>query len=158
MATRWPIVLASVALMYATACTGESTDPDVTVMDAFTIPGERTVAVYVKIDNAGGADRIVGAELSGVDGAIGESVSLHRSVEQDGLSIMEPVSSLEIPADSSTALVPGQGHLMIEELARPIVDGDRLQLTVRFDLSPPETVTVRTVSVEDALAALETQP
>lgn len=153
----WLLVSVVVAGLVLASCGASAAEPDLRVVDAFTIPGDRSIAVYLQIDNAGGADRIVDVAVTDDDGDLARSVSLHRTVERDGLAVMEPVDGLTVAADSRTALMPGRGHVMIEGLQRPIAPGDRLTLTVHFDRSPTTEVTVRVITVDEAMAALDSE-
>lgn len=128
--------------------------PDVELLDAFTIPGEEDLALYLTLANGGGSDRIVGAELTGPDAGRAERITLHRGVERNGLTIMEPADHIDVPGGTGTALEPGGGHLMLEGLSAPVALGDSLQISIRLDRSPPLTGPVEVVTVEEALDRL----
>jgi len=129
-------------------------DPAVSVVDAYTIPGEGSLAIYLTLANEGGGDDIVGAALSGPDEGRAERITLHRTVARDGLSTMTPADRLPVAAGARTALEPGAGHLMVEGLQGAVELGDTLQLTLELDRSGPLEATVEVVTVEEALDRL----
>lgn len=154
---RAELVATAVAglLALSAACgSGPEAAPEITVLDAFTIPGEQSLAVYLTLANDGGSDRIVGAELAGGDTGRAQRITLHETVERQGLSVMQPVDHISIPAGTRTALEPGGGHLMLEGLVGAVALGDTLTLTIRFDRSEPLTATVRVITVDAALDRL----
>src|SRR5690606_28452389 len=125
-------VALAVGLGVAACAAGADEPPEVTVVDAYTIPGEGSLAIYLALANEGGGDHIVGASLTGADRGRAEEISLHRTVERAGLSIMEPTERLAVPGDTRTALEPGGGHLMVEGLADEVVLGDQLELVIEL--------------------------
>lgn len=142
------------AVLVAGCWRASAAPPAVEVLDAYTIPGEGSLAVYLTLGNAGGDDAIVGARLR--DGAAPrvERITLHRTVERDGRTTMRPAERLEVPGGSATALGPGGGHLMLEGMTSPVALGDSLELTVELDRSGPVDVTVTVVTADEALARL----
>lgn len=125
--------------------------PAIAVVDAYTVPGAGSVAIYLTLDNDGGADRIVGAELAGADGELAEHVSLHHVREHDGLTTMEPVDDLPVAAHGRTVLGPGGAHLMVEGLHRPIELGDTVAVRLHFEHHEPLTATATAVDADTAL-------
>jgi periplasmic copper chaperone A len=66
---------------------------------------------YMTIENNGDApDQLIGVEAEGFKAA------LHESIEKDGMHMMQPIDSLEIPAHGSAELAPGGYHVMITGL------------------------------------------
>jgi copper(I)-binding protein len=47
--------------------------------------------------------------------------------------IMSPVDSIEVPAGGTAKLAPGGLHIMLFDLAAPLVEGDTLELTLEFE-------------------------
>ena len=59
----------------------------------------------------------------------------------DGIMKMRPVpEGLEIPAGQTAELAPGGYHLMLMGLKRPITQGERIPLTLKFEKSNPVDV------------------
>ncbi|HEY0935238.1 MAG TPA: copper chaperone PCu(A)C [Trebonia sp.] len=96
--------------------------------------GKATVG-YLDIRNNGTADTLVSVstsvggtvELRGPDGRAGSSVVMHT------------VTSIPLPADETTQLIPNSYHLLISG-AGPMRDGKDIQLTLKFAHSNPVTV------------------
>ncbi|MGE3621315.1 MAG: copper chaperone PCu(A)C [Acidimicrobiia bacterium] len=151
------ILVASMLAAPALASCGGSTPPEprVAVVEAFTIPGEGELAVYLSLSNTGGRDEIVGAALVGPDAGRADRITLHAAVERDGLSIMQPAASIEVTADAVTGLDPGRAHLMLEGLDGPVGMGDELQLEIRFRRSAALRATVQVVTADEALERIE---
>ena len=90
--------------------------------------GERvgtTVAVYLTLDNAGGADTLERA--SSPDAA---RVLVHGT---DEVGIMRTSPSLEVPASAGVRLEPGGTHLMLEGVGRDLAPGDTVPVVLEFD-------------------------
>lgn len=139
------------ALFAATACSsGGEAGPDITIVDAFMTPGEDTLAVYLTISNDGGEDDITDAAAPGD----AQRVTLHQSVDRNGLSVMEPAEEIDVAAGSTTALDPGKAHLMLEGLTRPYEVGDELQLDVTFAKSGTIRTIVQVIEADEALDRL----
>lgn len=142
-AARW----LALGVIAAGAC-GESAPPELTVQDGFTIAGSGTVAVYLDIGNDGAQDRLVGADLPSSKGA---SVSLHRTTERGGRSVMEPVDAITLPAHDKEALRPRDAHLMVEGLTDDLATGDQIIVRVHFERSEARDVDIDVLPVDEAL-------
>lgn len=148
--------LALVAVLGVAGC-GSSSDapPEIVVLDAFTIAGEDSLAVYLTLANEGGVTQLTGAELVGPDRGRVREITLHQTVDRDGLAIMEDTDAIEVAGGTVTGLDPGRAHLMLEQLTRPVRLGDELHLRLHFASGPDREVTVETVTVDEALARIE---
>ena len=112
----------------ATSLTGRPT----TIDRAYVVipAGQGPAALYFVATNPfATADTIVSIGTE----AIGPA-TLHQSMQDKvaGTVHMMPVAALEVPARGSARLAPGGYHGMIAPLARPLVRGERVALTVRF--------------------------
>jgi copper(I)-binding protein len=88
--------------------------------------GASTVG-YLDIRNNGSAD-----ELTSVSTSVGGTVQLRAPNGQDVTPIvMRTVTSIPIPADTTTQLVPNSYHLLISG-TKPMHDGKDIQLTLTF--------------------------
>src|SRR6056297_810661 len=83
-----------------------------------TAPGVRAGGGYMTISNEGGTDDA----LIGVTADF-PRVTLHRSVEEDGITRMEHVTRLDIPAGERVELAPGGYHVMFMGLTEPLEAG-----------------------------------
>lgn len=56
--------------------------------------------------------------------------------------VMQPVERIELPAGETVSLEPGGYHIMLLQLAEPLVAGDTFDVTLTFENAPEQTVTV----------------
>jgi copper(I)-binding protein len=96
--------------------------------------GTSTVG-YLDIRNNGAAD-----ELMSVSTSVGGQVQLRApgGKSQDSV-VMHTVTSIPIPANATTQLIPNSYHLLISG-AGAMHDGKDIQLTLRFAHAGPVTV------------------
>jgi copper(I)-binding protein len=96
-----------------------------------TPPGARVAAGYLEIRNSGKTpDRVTGAAT-----AVAERVEMHVLTNHEGVMKMREVRDFEVPARQRLVLQPGGSHLMLVGLKRPLVKGERIPLTLRFERS-----------------------
>lgn len=96
-----------------------------------TPPSARVGSGYLSLTNEGEtADRLVGGESP-----IAGRVEIHTmTVNDEGVMQMRPLpDGVEIPAGESVELAPGGYHLMLMDLAEPIVEGEMIPLTLEFE-------------------------
>jgi pentapeptide MXKDX repeat protein len=67
---------------------------------------------------------------------------MHNDEMHDGAMSMREMDALELPAGTLVQLVPGGNHIMLIDLAEPLVVGETFDLTLDFDQAPDLTVTV----------------
>jgi copper(I)-binding protein len=60
-----------------------------------------------------------------------------------GMMQMREVDAIEVPAGGSVELKPGGYHIMLLELAEPLVEGESVALTLRFQGLEPVEVTAQ---------------
>lgn len=83
------------------------------------------VAAYVRIRNAGEADRLVAISCDCADG-----VEIHNTFNRE----MHTLAHLDAPAVADLEIRPGgPTHLMLMGLRRPIALGERVPMTLRFE-------------------------
>lgn len=96
-------------------------------------------AVYMTLRSAA-EDRLIGAKVSP---AVAARAELHQVVTDGrGQMTMRRVEAIELPAGVPVRLEPGASHLMLVDLARPLVAGDTLKATLRFEKAGNMTVRV----------------
>ena len=88
-----------------------------------------TGATYLRIDNNGE----VGDRLLEIETPAAEFAELHEHVHAEGLMKMQKAADLTIGAGESVTLEPGGYHIMLMNLKRPLVDGEKFPLTLRFE-------------------------
>lgn len=101
-------------------------------------------AVYMTIEGGDVADELIGV-------AVPESVAmvaeLHEATmvqNDDGETMMgmQQVMSIAVPAGGTVALEPGGYHVMLMQLAEPLVDGTEFTITLTFEQAGDITTTV----------------
>ena len=97
---------------------------------AATPPGVTSAAGYLTITNEGEEDdRLLGGEVG-----FAEDVEMHEtSVVDDVARMREKEDGILVGAGQTVVLEPGGSHLMFTGLAAPLVDGERLDATLRFE-------------------------
>jgi copper(I)-binding protein len=91
------------------------------------------VAGYLVIYNKGYApDR-----LTAITSPVAQRVSMHESKVAGGFATMTNLRSVEIPARTTVTFAPGGLHIMLEALRRPLAVGDRVPITLWFNVSGP---------------------
>lgn len=95
-----------------------------------TPPGAKTGVAYFEIA-AGqeGGDKLIGAEAAGIAGR----VEIHTHEKAGDVMRMRQIEALPVAAGSSVVLGPAGHHLMLMDLKRPLVEGDLVEITLRFE-------------------------
>ncbi len=132
MKPRMTLALLALALL-STATTTYAAEPApqvVTVSAAWaraTPPGMAVAAVYLTLSGGPRADRLVGAATPRAAMA-----QIHVVSEAAGMARMRPTEGVDVPAHKSVALAPQGTHIMLMDLPRPLVAGERFPLTLQF--------------------------
>jgi copper(I)-binding protein len=96
--------------------------------------GQATVG-YLDIRNNGTADELVSVATS-----VGGTVELRAPVAKgESPVVMHTVTSIPLPADATTQLIPNSYHLLISGEG-PMHDGKDIQLTLNFAHGGPITI------------------
>jgi copper(I)-binding protein len=98
-------------------------------------PGATMLAGYAVLRNAGDAAIAITGATSDDFG----SISLHESIQEDGMERMRPLGTLSIAPRSSVEFRPGGKHLMLMQPKRTLHPGDKV--AIRFASDPPGGVT-----------------
>ncbi len=125
-----------------------SADGSLTVEDArarILLPS-RPGAAWLTIRNAGGEDRLVGAESPAA-----ERVELHTHIHEGGVVMMRRVEALNVPAGGEAALEPGGDHLMLFGLKGRLKPGGSFPLTLLFEKAGAVTVEVRVAPLAETM-------
>ncbi len=88
-----------------------------------------TTAGYLRVDNpTPRADRLIGAACD-----CARAVELHGTSRAGGVVRMGRVVGFDVPSVTGLSLEPGgPGHLMLTGLRRPLRNGERVPITLRF--------------------------
>ena len=142
---------AALAFLIASLAACSAPGPKISVHDAWAreTGASGMAAAYLTIENKGGADT-----LTGVRSGVGEA-TLHESSMENGVMRMRPIEpgqGLVVPSNGKLVLSPGGAHVMVTGLKRPLTAGGRFSLTLLFDKSRPQRVTVAvSPAVEQAM-------
>lgn len=131
MRSRLILVLVSVVAASVVACSPGAAAP--TVSGAWVRPPmgtDQAAAGYMVIANSSGqADALLSASSPSAS-----SVEIHQtSTDMSGMTGMQPIARLDVPAGGTVKLEPGGYHLMIMGLAKPLAVGDKLELDLVFE-------------------------
>jgi copper(I)-binding protein len=95
----------------------------------------KTTVGYLDIRNNGAADSLISVSTS-----VGGTVELRGPVKPGQSPIvMHTVTSIPIPSNGTTQLIPNSYHLLITG-AGPMRDGKDIQLTLKFAHADPVTI------------------
>ena len=112
----------------------------VTVGDAWVRAKEAggTTAAYLTVTNG----RVADDELVGVSAPeITNDASLHETTSDgSGMTGMQHVDGIVIPAGQTVALEPGGYHIMLMDLLKDLKVGDRVTITLTFEQTGPVEV------------------
>ena len=122
--------------------------------DITSVDDDSLVAVFVSSDIAARAEihEVVKAMDMGDDASEMHDDEMHDDemhdhdmgddeMHGDAMSMQE-MDALELPAGTLVQLGPGGYHIMLIDLAEPLVVGETFDLTLDFDQAPDLTVTV----------------
>ncbi len=111
------VAAAASALLLAAAAPGVS----VTAPWArATAPRQKEAAVYLQITSP--------------------NAMLHKSVTHGGMSGMEDMDGVPLPAGKTVSLAPGGMHIMLMDIPHPLTAGGQVHLTLHFAKSPAVSV------------------
>ena len=126
---KWLAISAALVVVPALAHNHENGDIQVRhAWSRATPPGAKVGVGYMEIRNRGAQpDRLLSASTP-----LARSVEMHVTQREGEVTRMRQVETFEIPARERFALRPGASHLMLVDLARPLRQGERFPMTLRF--------------------------
>lgn len=88
-----------------------------------------STAGYLRVENpTPRSDRLIGAAC-----ACARAVELHATTRVGGVVRMGAIAGFDVPSVRGLSLEPGgPGHLMLTGLRRPLRNGERVPITLRF--------------------------
>ncbi len=139
---------ATAALLVAATLTACGGDDDATSADGLVVSdvwaratpaGTTTGAIYFTLESD--TDEVlVGAS---VDPSVAPSSQVHMSMtDANGATIMHDMGPFFVPAAEPLAFEPGSNHVMLIDLARPLVAGETFDLTLVFEQAGEQVTTV----------------
>lgn len=90
--------------------------------------GARTVMYFTLSNFADHKEQLVSVTTDAAQRA-----AIHRSTEQNGRMVMQPVPGVVVPAGWQIHFAPGSYHVMLEELRDGIEYGDTIEATLHFE-------------------------
>jgi copper(I)-binding protein len=100
-----------------------------------TPPGSKVAAAYLTLTNTGGEER----RLLKIVSTVTDEVTLHRtSITSEGVTRMWPLAVLALAPGETLKLEPNGVHVMFNALKAPLVAGQKVPLTIKFDGGEPE--------------------
>jgi periplasmic copper chaperone A len=100
--------------------------------------GAMTGAAYMTLlNNGASAERLVGATTP-----VADKVQFHQASEENGVSRMREVPSVDLEPGAKVSFKPGDMHMMIVGLKQPLVQGQTLSLALQFEKAGNVEVTV----------------
>jgi copper(I)-binding protein len=131
--------------LLAVGC-GGSGPSEITVRDAFLGETEQgaAAALYLTIEQDGGADRLIGVttDVSDIVGVMPATMDMTEALTDR--SVDEPIGG-----DSTLRYSPGDEHLMVIAVSRTLVAGDEIAVTLEFEDHEPVTVLAETLTLLD---------
>lgn len=91
-----------------------------------TVPGQPVAGAYMDLR----ADRA--AKLVKVASPVAKRGEIHEMKDDGGMMTMRAVDAVELPAGTTVSLAPGGLHVMLFGLAKPLVAGHKVKLTLEF--------------------------
>lgn len=98
-------------------------------------PGAMMLAGYASLRNAGAAPLAV----TGADSADFGAVSLHQSIEENGVERMRPLGRIDIAPGASVEFAPGGRHFMLMRPRRALNIGDMVKIHIATESGDGET-------------------
>ena len=89
-----------------------------------TVPGQKVGGVYMEIVSSRDA------RLVGVSSPAAGSAEVHSMTMDGGTMRMRAVEALDLPAGTPVRLAPGGYHVMLFDLKKPLVAGQKVPLTL----------------------------
>jgi len=121
-------VCATLTLAIATVVSASAADLSVTKAWFRALPSDLPAGGYFSLHNAGGEPAVLVAADSPVCGM----VMIHQSVQSSGVSRMNDVPSVTVPAGGTVDFAPGSYHLMCTNPGAAMTPGRRVPVTFVF--------------------------
>jgi periplasmic copper chaperone A len=93
-----------------------------------TVPAQKMSGGFVKIENKGGADKLISASSS-----VSKTMELHTMVMDGNVMKMREVKGIDVPANGMVELKPGGLHLMFMGLNEQLKPGSTFKVKLKFE-------------------------
>ena len=103
-----------------------------------TPPGVTVGVAYFTLKNdTGKSDRLLK-----ISSPIASKVQVHRTEILDGLARMREVAVLHVDAGQTVEFAPNGMHVMLMGLTKPLVEGQKFEVELQFEVAGPRKVSV----------------
>lgn len=117
-------------------------------------PSAENTAIFMVIRNQGDKD----VKLIRAESPAAKTVELHTVIDEGGMKKMRPVPSIAVKAKGETELQPGDYHVMLIGLNKPLQEGNEVPLTLRFDDGSSQSLKVPVRKIEISTSSPATMP
>ena len=93
-----------------------------------TVPAQKMSGGLMKIENKGGADKLVAASSS-----VSKTMELHTMSMEGNVMKMREIKAIEIPANGKVELKSGGLHLMFIDLKEQLKPGSTIKVKLKFE-------------------------
>jgi copper(I)-binding protein len=108
-----------------------------------TAPGQPSGGAYLRLENRGPDDRLLGASAD-----VSAGVELHMMKMEGDVMRMRQVDAIDVPSNKPVVLEPGGLHLMLVGLKAPLKEGSRFPMTLKFEKAGDVQVEVSVEAVK----------
>ena len=113
-----------------------------------TVAGQIGTGAFMRLKSRDGA-RVIGASS-----AVAGLIEIHEMKFEGNVMQMRPTASLDLPPGRTVELKRGGHHMMLMDLARPLVVGEKIQVQLRLETRGKKLIT-QPVEIEIRAAAPE---
>lgn len=107
------------------------------------LPASSATVAYMTLINTTDTPLIIKA----VTAAVAGEVTLHQSMNHNGMVHMMGMSELEVAAHARLSLAPEGTHIMLEGVAAPLQEGDSVVLSFHFADGRKQDFSIPVISV-----------
>lgn len=93
-----------------------------------TVPAQKMSGGFMKIENKGGADKLLAASSS-----VSKTMELHTMSMEGNVMKMREIKGIDIPANGKVELKSGGLHLMFIDLKEQLKPGSTIKVRLKFE-------------------------
>ena len=93
-----------------------------------TVPAQKMSGGFMKIENKGGADKLLAASSS-----VSKTMELHTMSMEGNVMKMREIKAIDIPANGKIELKSGGLHLMFIDLKEQLKPGSTIKVKLKFE-------------------------
>jgi len=100
-------------------------------------PGQSNSAAFMQLYNQGADVALVSARSK-----VAQNVELHTHTQDEGVMRMRRIDQIELPAQQQVTLKPGGLHIMLIGLQRPLMEGEKVEMTLEFSDGSEQSISL----------------